>query len=90
MVDFGTINFCTKSYYNNYMYLMCMQDEEGGEPSKKVKGHPEKRLRNQFNFSDRASQTLNNPYRVSSHASAACTCTCACTFQSGLFVCQSP
>lgn len=25
----------------------------------------EKRLRNQFNFSERASQTLNNPYRVS-------------------------
>ena len=66
------------------MYLMCMQDEEGGEPSKKVKGHPEKRLRNQFNFSDRASQTLNNPYRVSSREQScfrgqSCFCCMYCT-----------
>lgn len=31
----------------------------------------EKRLRNQFNFSERASQTLNNPYRVRSRLSCA-------------------
>ena len=40
--------------------------EGGGEGAKKKSGKPEKRLRNQFNFSERASQTLNNPYRVSS------------------------
>lgn len=50
-----------------------MQGEEGGEgdtpaegEAKKKSGKPEKRLRNQFNFSERASQTLNNPYRVGS------------------------
>lgn len=41
---------------------------EGGrqeeEPQHKKVGNSEKRLRNQFNFSERASQTLNNPYRV--------------------------
>ena len=49
-----------------------LQGEEGGEgdalaegEAKKKSGKPEKRLRNQFNFSERASQTLNNPYRVS-------------------------
>ena len=48
-----------------------MQGEDGGEgeppaegEAKKKSGKPEKRLRNQFNFSERASQTLNNPYRV--------------------------
>lgn len=53
-----------------------MQGEDGGEgeppaegEAKKKSGKPEKRLRNQFNFSERASQTLNNPYRV-----LACTC----------------
>ena len=34
------------------------------EPQRKKAGSSEKRLRNQFNFSERASQTLNNPYRV--------------------------
>ena len=34
------------------------------EAREKKKG--EKQLRNQFNFSERASQTLNNPFRVSS------------------------
>ena len=50
---------------------MLFQGEEGGEgdapaegEAKKKSGKPEKRLRNQFNFSERASQTLNNPYRV--------------------------
>ena len=28
---------------------------------------PETALRNQFNYSERASQTFNNPYRVSKH-----------------------
>ena len=43
------------------------EEEEGGkqtEEHKKKKGG-EKQLRNQFNFSERASQTLNNPCRVS-------------------------
>ncbi len=39
------------------------QDENDENPAKAKSG--EKRLRNQFNFSERASQTLNNPYRVS-------------------------
>ena len=39
--------------------------EGAGERKKKKPGKPEKRLRNQFNFSERASQTLNTPYRVS-------------------------
>lgn len=39
--------------------------ESGDQQTKKKKvGGGEKRLRNQFNFSERASQTLNNPYRV--------------------------
>ena len=41
------------------------EEEEGGkqkEEHKKTRG--EKQLRNQFNFSERASQTLNNPCRV--------------------------
>ena len=53
------------------MQCVLFQDEEGGEEdapaegeAKKKSGKPEKRLRNQFNFSERASQTLNNPYRV--------------------------
>lgn len=36
--------------------------EEGGGAKEKPK--KEKRLKNQFNFSERASQTLNNPARV--------------------------
>ena len=44
-------------------------EEEGEETSneqtaEKKKGSSEKQLRNQFNFSERASQTLNNPFRV--------------------------
>lgn len=39
-------------------------EEEAEQAKKKVAGG-EKRLRNQFNFSERASQTLNNPFRVS-------------------------
>jgi dynein intermediate chain 1 len=35
------------------------EDEDGG----KSKGAGEKQLKNQFNFSDRASQTYNNPMR---------------------------
>ena len=52
----------------------CVQGEVGDEGEaagegtregkKKKAGKPEKRLRNQFNFSERASQTLNNPDRV--------------------------
>lgn len=41
-------------------------DTEGEDPNRSKKlGTTEKRLRNQFNFSERASQTLNNPFRVS-------------------------
>ena len=36
--------------------------EEGGSPTPAPK---DKKLTNQFNFSERASQTYNNPYRVS-------------------------
>ena len=57
-------------------YILYVQggDEEGGveggtEKADKAqkgqkKGKGEKRLKNQFNFSERASQTLNNPARV--------------------------
>jgi dynein intermediate chain 1 len=38
--------------------------EDGTEKGEEQPGPGEKRLRNQFNFSERASQTLNNPYRV--------------------------
>lgn len=38
-------------------------DEDGGSPEPKAKGS--KKLINQFNYSERASQTYNNPYRVS-------------------------
>lgn len=41
------------------------EDGERGKGGKDTQtGSDEKRLRNQFNFSERASQTLNNPYRV--------------------------
>ena len=39
--------------------------EEGGGGQEKPKR--EKRLKNQFNFSERASQTFNNPARVCSN-----------------------
>ena len=39
-------------------------DEEGTSPEPKSGGS--KKLTNQFNYSERASQTYNNPYRVSS------------------------
>lgn len=39
--------------------------KEAGKEDADHAGTGEKRLRNQFNFSERASQTLNNPYRVS-------------------------
>ena len=43
----------------------CQGDGEGkAEGGKKKKGH-EKKLKNQFNFSERASQTYNYPLRVS-------------------------
>lgn len=38
-------------------------DEEGTSPEPKSGGA--KKLTNQFNYSERASQTYNNPYRVS-------------------------
>uniref|UniRef100_H2YH09 Dynein axonemal intermediate chain 1 n=1 Tax=Ciona savignyi TaxID=51511 RepID=H2YH09_CIOSA len=40
-------------------------EEEGGEKEEVVEAPPPKKesLRNQFNFSERASQTFNNPYR---------------------------
>lgn len=44
------------------------EDTGGTETSKQSKKSStigEKRLRNQFNFSERASQTLSNPFRVS-------------------------
>ena len=41
------------------------EEEEGGREKEEQSKAGEKRLRNQFNFSERASQTLNNPYRVS-------------------------
>jgi len=37
-------------------------DDEGGSPVPKSSGG--KKLTNQFNYSERASQTYNNPYRV--------------------------
>ena len=43
----------------------CQGDGEGkAEGGQKKKGH-EKKLKNQFNFSERASQTYNYPLRVS-------------------------
>ncbi len=52
-----------------YNAMSTVQGEEGGEKEgeegeKTGKKAGEKQLRNQFNFSERASQTLNNPYRV--------------------------
>lgn len=46
------------------------------EPQHKKVGSSEKRLRNQFNFSERASQTLNNPYRVMLRDAIALTLSC--------------
>ena len=42
-------------------------ETEEGEKEEVVEAAPPKKeaLRNQFNFSERASQTFNNPYRVS-------------------------
>lgn len=40
------------------------QDDAEQQIKKKKMTGGEKQLRNQFNFSERASQTLNNPYRV--------------------------
>lgn len=37
-------------------------DDEGASPEPKSGGS--KKLTNQFNYSERASQTYNNPYRV--------------------------
>lgn len=48
------------------------QVDEESDPTKKKAGGGEKRLRNQFNFSERASQTLNNPFRVSSRNHPLC------------------
>jgi len=39
-------------------------DEEGASPEPKSGGGA-KKLTNQFNYSERASQTYNNPHRVS-------------------------
>ncbi len=44
------------------------EDEKEDADKTKKAGTAEKRLRNQFNFSERASQTLNNPYRVCTHS----------------------
>ena len=38
-------------------------DEEGGVAARKPAGGKEKKITNQFNFSERASQTYNNPAR---------------------------
>ena len=42
------------------------QETEEGEKEEATEAAPPKKeaLRNQFNFSERASQTFNNPYRV--------------------------
>ena len=40
------------------------EEEKGEEGEAREKKKGEKQLRNQFNFSERASQTLNNPFRV--------------------------
>ena len=39
------------------------KDDDEDEDSKPKQGGKDKKLTNQFNFSDRASQTYNNPYR---------------------------
>lgn len=39
-------------------------EEEGEKPKKPTTGGKAKKLTNQFNFSERASQTYNNPSRV--------------------------
>lgn len=43
-------------------HILQGDDDAGGAP----KGSAGKKLTNQFNFSERAAQTLNNPLRVSS------------------------
>ena len=53
----------------------CQGDGEGkADGGKKKKGH-EKKLKNQFNFSERASQTYNYPLRVSASLCVCCTMT---------------
>ena len=56
----------TVAYYSTQyiVSVCCVQGggEEGGGGQEKPKN--EKRLKNQFNFSERASQTFNNPARV--------------------------
>jgi len=42
-----------------------MEVDASGQPSTVDVGGKEKKLTNQFNFSERASQTYNNPMRVS-------------------------
>ena len=47
-----------------YLYIYIQEGVEEGEVAGGEKGKKGKRLKNQFNFSERASQTFNNPYRV--------------------------
>ena len=62
------IPHCSAMHCTSYYYCgvcVCVV-QEGGEGEEGGKGKPkrEKRLKNQFNYSERASQTLNNPFRV--------------------------
>lgn len=43
--------------------------QEGGRGGDSRKGKSEQKITNQFNFSERASQTLNNPLKASQRAS---------------------
>ena len=52
------------------------EEEKGEEREAREKKKGEKQLRNQFNFSERASQTLNNPFRVGSCEGGGCVCGC--------------
>lgn len=64
---------CFVVVYLLWVWCCCQGDGEGG---KKKKGH-EKKLKNQFNFSERASQTYNYPLRVSA---SKCVYKCLCVY----------
>ena len=53
-------------YLLHVLYIRILQDtEEATEGDSKKKSKGDKKLKNQFNYSERASQTYNYPLRVS-------------------------
>ena len=59
--------YLSKSAFDSYYVLSHFQGKDEGrdDAGTPAPSKGDKKLTNQFNFSERASQTYNNPYRVS-------------------------